>query len=495
MAFYRQKRLEYGGALGILLVSILIATPVWGEQEQSRANTQVYYIPIEGNIDGGLAASVKRRTDKAIKSGAKIIIYEIDTWGGLVDAALEITDTIHSVKGAKTVAYVPPHKKAISAGALIAVSCNEIVMGTSTTLGDCEPIIPTAESGMLTAPEKIQTMLRAKFRGFAEHNGYPVALAEAMVSKDADVFRVRLASGEIRYMTDAELNAMFDSEKKNIVEKKLVLAKGRLLTMTQTEALEFGFAKKVVANVDELYQFLNINAASITRLETNWSEEMVRFLDAISPLLMLIGLAAIYLEYKNPGTLIFAGIAAACFALVFFSKYMVGLAEKTALLVFILGFALILLEIFLLPGYLIPGFIGITLLIAGLILASQPYVIPQTPFEVSLTSKNILWVLGSLVGSVFLFMFIVKFLPHTPAHTWTILSATEDQSAGYSVALERDKQLVGKSGIALSMLRPVGRAEIQGEVLDVVTEGEFIEPGKKIRVKRVDGNRVVVEQI
>jgi membrane-bound serine protease (ClpP class) len=119
--------------------------------------------------------------------------------------------------------------------------------------------------------------------------------------------------------------------------------------------------------------------------------------------------------------------------------------------------------------------------------------VPQTPYEIQLAGKNVLWVLGILVSSIFLFMIVVQLLPRTPAHHWTILTAAEHPGAGYSVALERDKQLLGKTGKALTLLRPAGRAEIEGVVLDVVTEGEFIDRGKSIRVKQVDGNRVVVE--
>ncbi len=461
----------------------------------SSATTPACYITVHGMIDGGLASSVKRRTDRAVKKGAQIIFYEIDTWGGLVDAALDITDTILAVKDVKTVAYVPPRKKAISAGALIAMSCREIVMGQHTTLGDCEPIIPTGETGMLTAPEKIQTMLRAKFRSFAERNGYPVALAEAMVSKDTAVYRVTFVSGEVRYLTGGEINAMSDAEKKTISEKKQVLAEGRLLTMTDTEALEFGFARKVVSSKDELFKLYPVNAAAIATYETNWSEEMVRFIESISPILMLIGMVAIYLEFKYPGTLLFAGIAVLCFGLVFLSKYMVGLAEKAALLLFIVGFCLILIEIFLLPGFLIPGFLGITLLIAGLVLASQPFVIPQTPYEFDMIQRNFLWVMGTFVSSIFLFIFVVKLLPRTPAYAWTVLSLAETQTSGYTVALDRDKQLIGKVGVAISPLHPAGRAQIDGEVLDVVTQGDFIERGKRIRVKEAAGNRVVVEPV
>ena len=134
-------------------------------------------------------------------------------------------------------------------------------------------------------------------------------------------------------------------------------------------------------------------------------------------------------------------------------------------------------------------------MIAGLILASQPYVVPTTPYEIKLTAHNVIWVLGSFVSSIFLFILLVQFLPHTPAHAWTVLSSAEHPREGYSVALERDKRLAGKTGVAVTLLRPAGRAEFEGAVIDVVTEGGFIERGKTVRVKYVDGNRIVVEAV
>ncbi|MCP4364655.1 MAG: hypothetical protein GY800_05080, partial [Planctomycetes bacterium] len=148
-------------------------------QEESSQEVKVFVIALEGMIDGGLLSSVERRTKIALAEKPSLIIFEIDTYGGRLEPAFEISEYISDIpEETKTVAYIP--KKAISAGALIAVSCNEIAMGPHAELGDCEPIIPSAEGGCKTVGEKIQTVLRTKFRKFAEKNGYPVKLAEAM---------------------------------------------------------------------------------------------------------------------------------------------------------------------------------------------------------------------------------------------------------------------------------------------------------------------------
>ncbi len=157
-------------------------------QNKSATFDKVSIIPLKGMIDGGIYSSLKRRVEIAKENGSNLIIFEIDTYGGQLEPAFEISEYISNIKNTKTIAFIPT--KAISAGSLIAISCNEIYMAPQAELGDCEPIVPSSEGGYKTVGEKIQTVLRTKFRKFAEKNGYPVLLAEAMVTKEIEVYRV-----------------------------------------------------------------------------------------------------------------------------------------------------------------------------------------------------------------------------------------------------------------------------------------------------------------
>ena len=177
-------------------------------------------------IDGGIYSSLKRRVEIAKENGSNIIIFEIDTFGGQLKPAFEISEYISNIKNTKTIAFIPT--KAISAGSLIAISCNEIYMSPQAELGDCEPIVPSSEGGYKTVGEKIQTVLRTKFRKFAEKNGYPVLLAEAMVTKEIEVYRVVTEEKpEGFYISGRELKEMNEEEKKKFKSRKVDNRRGK----------------------------------------------------------------------------------------------------------------------------------------------------------------------------------------------------------------------------------------------------------------------------
>ncbi|NOZ22879.1 MAG: serine protease [Planctomycetes bacterium] len=458
----------------------------------SPAEVKACMITISGMIDNGLYKSLQRRTQEAKDDGRTLIFYRIDTFGGTLAAAFDICDYLSDLKGVKTVAYIP--RKAISAGSMIAMACNEIVMVPGSLLGDCEPIIPNAEKGMITAPEKMQTVLRARFRAMAERNGYPVELAEALVTKEMEVYQVTL--GDVtKYMTKSDLDELTEKEKDRITRKKLVVEKDRLLTMHDKEAKEYGFAKAIVKSDQELYDLYHVRGTQVPLFDPNWSEELVRFLDSIAPVLLVIGLIALYIELKVPGFGLPGILAIACFATLFISKYLIGLAENWEVLIFILGLALLAVEVFVLPGFGIAGVTGLLLIAVALVLSFQPFVIPRTPFEVEMTKSALLKVLGSVVASVIGMCILARYLPETSIFSRIILKSAQSPGTGYVVASAERQDLVGKEGVSVSNLRPVGRAEIGDEVLSVVTLGEMVEKGRKIRVLEVKGNRVVVREI
>lgn len=448
-------------------------------------------IPAREMIDGGLHTSLQRRIDLAKKAGCQVLFIEIDTYGGALNAAFDICDLLSSVSGAKTVAYVPA--KAISAGALIAVSCKEIVMGPDSTLGDCEPIIPTAEQGMMTAPEKTQTVLRARFRSLAEKNGYPSLLAEAMVTKEMEVYQVVIGE-KSEYMTKEELDILSEKEKDRITRKKLIVGKDRLLTMTARETKDLGFAREIVDNREALYKLYGVSASAVTVLETNWSEEMVRFLDMISPILLTIGLVAIYIELKAPGFGLPGIVAICCFATFFLSKYLIGLAEHWEVLLFVAGVAFVIVEIFVLPGFAVPGLIGLFLIAVALFLSFQPFVIPANPLEVHMTEVNLLKLLSSVTVSIVGVCVLARYLPQTPIAGRIVLKAAQSPEAGYVVQSAELQHLVGQKGVSISPLRPAGRAQIGEDVFSVVTRGEMLEKDRRVEVIEVKGNRIVVRE-
>lgn len=457
---------------------------------------KVSIIPLVGMIDGGIHSSLKRRVEIAKENSSNLIIFEIDTYGGQLEAAFEMSEYISNIANTKTIAFIPT--KAISAGSLVAISCNEIYMAPQSELGDCEPIVPSSEGGYKTVGEKIQTVLRTKFRKFAEKNGYPVLLAESMVTKEIEIYHVVTEDKpDGYYISGKELKEMNEEEKKKFKSKKLIIEEGQLLTMHAKEAYEYHFAKGIVENRNDLLKLLKIDKAETSVLETNWSEEMVRFLGRIAPVLLGIGLAALWMEFKSPGFGLPGIVGILCLATVFLSKHLVGLAETPEIIIFFVGVALLAVEILFIPGFGIAGIPGIILIFVGAILSFQDFTIPRTPYDANLFIMNIFIVMCSLIGSGIAIFLLFKFMPGMPLFNRLVLTTSETAQGGFVIPSQPagGSDLTGAKGIALTALHPTGKIEVNNNTLDVVTDGEFIEKGQTVEIIEIRGNRIVVKAL
>ena len=467
------------------------------EETNEDINTEgsTCIITMHRMVDGGLSSSVQRRVQIAKEKNIKLLIFDINTFGGRLDSAIDISEHVSTLKDIKTVAYIS--HKAISAGALIAISCNDIYMAPEAEFGDCEPIIPSSEGGYKTAGEKIQTVLRTKFRKFAEKNGYPVLLAEAMVTSDIEVYKVITDKNpEGIFISSRELKDMKEIGEEKIKKKELIVEEGKLLTMHSREAFEYGFARQIVDDQDSLLKLYKIDRKDVIELETNWSEEMVRFLEKLAPILLTIGIIAIYLEFKVPGFGLPGIIGILCFATIFLSKYLVGLADAPEIIIFFVGIALIAVEIFLIPGFGIAGIVGIVSVFIGLILSFQDFAIPRTPYDTQILQKNLLMVIVSFLCSSFVIILLLKYMPGIPIFNRLILATAETPTYGFfSETTPAQSKLIGDRGVALTPLHPSGRIEIGDKILDAVTEGNFIEKGQPIEIVEVEGNRIVVKAV
>ncbi len=465
------------------------------DHPNAASYNNVYLITMHQMIDGGLTSSVKRRVDAAKENGADLIIFDIDTFGGRLDSGMEISEYLSDLKNIKTVAFIS--NKAISAGALIAVSCNNIVMEPDAELGDCEPIIPSSEGGYKTAGEKIQTVLRTKFRKFAERNGYPVLLAEAMVTSEIEIYKIYTDKHpEGVFISSRELKEMSGEDRRKIKSKKLIVEEGKLLTMHGREAHEYGFAGHLVDDRDALLRLYNINQASVTELATNWSEEMVRFLEKIAPILMTLGIIAIYIEFKTPGFGLPGILGILCFAAIFLSKNLVGLAETPEIIIFFVGVALLAVEIFLIPGFGVAGIVGVALMAMGLILSFQDFTIPRTPYDSEVLRHSLLMIIGSFLAASIVITLLMKFVPGIPIFNRIVLTTEETPDFGFKDTKETLKpNLIGKQGNAITPLHPAGKVEIGETTLDVVTQGDFINKGQTVEIVEAKGNHIVVKAV
>jgi len=417
----------------------------------------VYVAPIEGMIDLGLAPFVQRVLSEAAQAGAAAVILEINTFGGRVDAAVLIRDAVLNAR-VPTVAFI--NKRAISAGALISLSAEKIVMANGGTIGAATPV-QMGQPGAPAQPveEKSVSYVRKEFRATAEARRRPPLIAEAMV--DADV----------------QIPGLID--------------KGKLLTLTTEEALQHKVADFRAESIDGVLAQLALAGAQLKRASPNWAEELVRFLThpVVSSLLMTAGMLGIFLEIRTPGFGLPGALGIASLALFFWGHWLVQLAGWEELLLVVSGFVLLVLEIFVIPGFGLAGIAGIVALLAGL--------------SLSLIGGGATWgfvalALGRVLISVFLALaaslLLLRFLPRLPFGRQLILATGLGAGEGYASAPESDSKWLGKTGTSFSPLRPAGIAVIDGERVDVVSDGEFIDAGASILVTRVDGNRIVVRR-
>jgi membrane-bound serine protease (ClpP class) len=478
--------------------------------QQNKA-VKAAVIICRGMIDDGLYKSIKRRTQIALEGGADYLIYQIGTYGGWADSGddiakyfiLELGDKAH------TVAYVAT--EAISAGALIAVSCKDIVMRENTTIGDCAPIVPGSKLEGVER-EKQESFIRAAFERAAEANKYPKPLLKAMVSVGTEVYRVKnLKTGEYEFY---ETEKLPDDEKKyDLKNKELIVAKDELLTLTSAKAAEYGIARAVVKDINGVTAFLAKRdgvefSGTPQALETNWSEEMVRWLNSpvVMGILMTIGLLGLYVEFNTPGLGLAGLVAVICFTIIIGSKFLIGLANWVEIALFIMGILLLLIEIFLIPGFGIAGFTGIACILAGLfgmLIKNPPDRLPwpQNDFDWQWFNSGVLSISFAFIAFVILAGLLAKYIPRVGFLSGLILlpaAAKKGDEVEVSMTAPPEAGLTGlkagDTGEALARLRPAGKARFGEAVVDVVAEGEFIDKEMKVKIIEIRGNRVVVRQ-
>jgi membrane-bound serine protease (ClpP class) len=470
--------------------------------------TKVAVISLKGDVDWGLYESLRRRSERAIHAGAEYLIYEVETYGGMVDAADAIAkyfiQTLHG--RAHTVAYIST--EAISAGSMISVSCNDIIMRENTTIGDCAPITLGAKLEGVER-EKAESFIRAVFRRAAEANGYPKVLLEAMVSVQMEVWRVKnLQTGQWEYFEAAEKPK--DPNVYDVANAQQIDKPDSLLTLTASQALEYGVARAVVKDVDEAMAFLeHRDGVRFVRppmvLKTMWSEEMVRWLNSSAVMGVLVGLAmlGVYVEFTTPGVMLPGLVAAVCFVIIVGSRYLTGLANWVEILVLLAGLALLMIEVFVIPGFGIAGILGIILVLAGLfgmLVHNGPgeFPWPQTP-EAWQTFVN-----GAAGLSLGFLAFIVvaafgaKYLPRIPVANRLMLAAPNESPAvrmgGTGASAPEPPVKVGQQGVSVTQLHPAGIARFGTERLSVVSQGGLIEANRQIVVAEIAGNSVVVKE-
>ncbi|MBV8363543.1 MAG: nodulation protein NfeD [Candidatus Eremiobacteraeota bacterium] len=397
----------------------------------------VVVIPIHGTIDEGMAHLVQRAVADANASGARAIVLDINTFGGLVSAATEIRDAMLTAR-MPTIAYVS--ERAWSAGALVALSAQQIAMAPGSSIGAAEPIPTTV---------KTVSALRAEFESTAQRNHRDPKIAAAMVDVNADA----------------------PDYKKH----------GAILTLRADDAKRAGIAQRVDLSLPDVLRDYHLQSYPTTTAEYSFGEQVARFATSpeVSGLLLTIGMLGLLIEMQTlHGIAGLVGVLA--FALFFGTHVYAGFSNGLVIGLAVLGVFGILYELHVVPGHGAPGILGgIALLLAVLLAFGIPF------FFVAIQTIS-----TAIILTVAFFWLATRYWPENAF----MKRLTFDAVQGPDYVTSRDLTFLrGLSGTASSFLRPAGVATIDGKRVDVLTEGDFIPAGTPVRVTRVEGARVFVE--
>jgi membrane-bound serine protease (ClpP class) len=480
----------------------------------------VYVIDIRTEIGGGLSTYIKKGIQKAEQANADAIIFDVDTPGGRVDSAVKIVRSIQDTQ-IPTIAFV--NRQAISAGAMISAACDQIVMTSGATIGDTAPV----DSQGNEAGEKAVAYIRGTIRSTAERQGRNPDIAEAMVDKR--LVLVRLENGDIIKLRPEE----YLNEQEAGTQMDVLCGKGELLNLTTYQALEYGFVDAQAENLKELlaqYKMVEIDEgyrddkndviimaltedgighkqeelgvnqvspikslekAQITKFVVTLADRTVFFITSpyISAMLLSLGGLGLLVEIRTPGFGI-PGFLGLLFIGLFFGGHMLNEVPNAyfVALIFVVGLALIVLEVFVIPGFGVAGILGLLLMLGSIF-----YTFFQSTDDVR---TALLWLSVSIIFTSVLAILATVFLPKSAPFQRFALSTVMSTDQGYHSAGTQDFQsFLGKTGVALTPLRPAGTARIDNKRLDVVTVGDFIAQNTPVKVLEVEGSKISVEAL
>lgn len=426
----------------LIIIFAFFLMGIAGPPSGSANADKVYIVPLQDEVEKGLSNFLKRAIATAEKDGAKAIVFDINTPGGAVDAADEIGEIFANTE-LKTVAFV--NNRALSAGAFISLNADEIYMVPGATMGAAAVITSDGNA----ADKKAQSYWLANMQKAAESSGRDPLYAKAMADEDIDL---------------PEYGA----------------EKGKLLTLTANQAIKVGYSEGTVENQKDLLKTLGYDKAELIHFGESLADKVARFLTnpIVIPILLSIGTIGLVVELYSPGFGLpgFAGITS---LLLFFYGHMVsGLAGYETLILFLVGIGLLLLEFFL-PGGIV-GVIGFIAIIASFFLAAG-----------DVEQMAIAILIALIAGFIAIVVLIKVFGKKMTAFDRIILTDSTNTESGYVSNVNRN-ELIGKVGVLVTDLRPSGTLLLDGERIDVVSEGNFIMKGTHVKVIKTEGSRIVV---
>lgn len=441
------------------LVVVMLATMMNVSAQQPK----VYYYKIDDNI----SKPALRLTQKAVKEAEAgkfdYLMLELNTFGGELDAADKIRTLLLNTS-VPTVVFI--NNNAASAGALISIACDSIYMMPGASIGAASVVNETGE----IMPDKYQSYMRSLMRTTAQHNGRDPNIAQAMVDPDVKIAGIS------------------DS--------------GKVLTFTSEEAAKNGFCEGVVSSREEALSHVSETPAEITEQELSAIDKIINFLvnPVVSGILIMCIVGGLYFELQAPGIGLPSIIAITAALLFFAPHYLEGLAAHWEILIFLAGLVLLMLEFFVVPGFGVTGISGIVLILVSLILTlvyNVGFKFKFNPeFDASAyVSKMTILVLVSSLAGFFIALWLGKKLILAETRFGSLALRTKmDSDQGFTSQDMRNEQYVGKEGTAQTILRPSGKVNIDGEILDATVEHGYVEAGEKVKVTRFENAQLFVRK-
>jgi membrane-bound serine protease (ClpP class) len=448
-------------------------------------------VDVKGPIKEGKAGQIERMIRKAVQEDeANFLCVWIDSAGGNTAESMELADflaTNRDLKDVQTVAYVPSEARADAL--LVALACNEIAVHPRAVLGG---------EGEYVSEDKARAIVAA-LRKMLGHKGRSWSVPAAMFDPALAVYRCTRGN-QAAYFCDAELAEQPDANRWN-KEREPIPRPGprQPLALAGSSAAEYLPGIRQVAGPAEFRQLYGLTK-SPALLEPSWADVLVHALahPAVGVFLLIIGGAALYAELHSPGIGMGAFVATVCFALFFWSHFLGGTAGWLEVVLFVAGISCLMLEVFVIPGFGIFGLGGGALILLSLVLASQTFVIPRNAYQAVEFRNSLLAIAAAMVGIIAAASTINRWLPHTPFLGQMVLhppSGAEAEAIRYSEALAHFEALVGQRGRTTTPLMPSGKARFGNELVDVVTDGEFVDRDMLVEVVEAQGSRVVVRPV
>src|SRR3989442_1287346 len=458
--------------LSILVLTAVLATLGTGQAREVIHKGDVVVVPLRGEISPSLLMFLRRAEKVAESSGASAIVFEMNTYGGRLDSAEEITSALNH---ATVPTYTFINSNAGSAGSLIALATQHIYMAPVSAIGAAAPVLPTGEDLPLTEREKTISYWSALIRSSAIRNGHNPDVGEAFMNKDKEVK----------------------------IGDRVIHPKGTVLTLNAQEATEKINGKPLLADgiaesIVDLMQKTGLKGNALLLGPTGF-EQIAFWITALAPLLLLGGIIGAYLEFKIPGATLPGIISAICFAFCFLGHYLAGLAGWEVVALFVLGIVLVLIEIlFFAHSTIVFGVVGIFLMLASLLWTMVDRYPGQNFFPTGkMLPMPLLNMFISIVGSIIDISLLARYLPRTSIYRRFALIDSNPPGPSLAGAPRQFATALaltpGMQGTAVTVLRPSGKARFVDHVVDVVTEGEFIAPQTPVTVIQTDGMRVIVK--